>query len=296
MTRRAWVLFASMCVIWGVPYLMIRVAVRELAPSMLVLLRTGIAAALLLPIAAVRGELRPLLPRWRPLVVFAAIEIAIPWLFLARAEEHITSSLAGLLIAAVPLVGAAVSTASGGNEGLRGRRLVGLVVGLVGVAALVGIDVGDLNVVALLEIAIVVVGYAVGPILLSRSLAGAPALGVIAASLGLAALAYVPAVFVAAPDEWPSGRVVASVVGLAVLCTAIAFLLFFALIADVGPVRATVITYVNPAVAAVLGVLVLNEELTAGVAGGLPPIPPGAGLGPPRGGRAARPRAPPAQA
>jgi drug/metabolite transporter (DMT)-like permease len=267
-SRRGWLLFASMCVIWGVPYLMIRVAVRELAPSMLVLLRTGIAAALLLPVAAVRGELRPLLPLWRPLVVFAAIEIAIPWLFLARAEEHITSSLAGLLIAAVPLVGAAVSTASGGNEGLGGRRLIGLVVGLVGVAALVGIDVGNINVVALFEIAIVVVGYAVGPILLSRSLAGAPALGVIAASLGLAALAYVPAVFVAAPDEWPSGRVVASVVGLAVLCTAIAFLLFFALIADVGPVRATVITYVNPAVAAILGVLVLDERLTAGMAVG----------------------------
>jgi drug/metabolite transporter (DMT)-like permease len=267
-TRRGWLLFASMCVIWGVPYLMIRVAVRELAPSMLVLLRTGIAALLLLPIAAVRGELRPLLPHWKPLVVFAAVEIAIPWLFLARAEEHLTSSLAGLLIAAVPLVGAAVLFAIGGDEGLGGRRLVGLVVGLLGVAALVGIDVGDLNVVALLEIAIVVVGYAVGPIILSRTLQGAPALGVVAASLGLTTLVYLPALFFAFPESWPSGRVVASVAGLAILCTAVAFLLFFALIADIGPVRATVITYVNPAVAAVLGVLVLDEKLTFGMAVG----------------------------
>jgi len=233
-----------------------------------VLLRTGIATLLLLPIAAARDELRPLLPRWKPLVIFAAVEIAIPWLFLARAEQHITSSLAGLLIAAVPLVGTAVLFVIGGDEGMGGRRLLGLFVGLVGVAALVGIDVGSLNVVALFEIAIVVVGYAVGPIILARTLQGAPALGVVSASLALTTLVYLPALFVAFPDSWPSGRVLASVAGLAILCTAIAFLLFFALISEVGPVRATVITYVNPAVAAVLGVLVLDEELTLGMAVG----------------------------
>jgi drug/metabolite transporter (DMT)-like permease len=253
-----------MCVIWGVPYLMIRVAVREVSPSMLVLLRTGIAAMLLLPIAAARGELRPLLPRWRPLVVFSAVEIAIPWLFLARAEQKITSSLAGLLIAAVPLVGATVSVATGG-EGLGGRRLVGLLVGLCGVAALVGLDVGTVSTLAVLEIAIVVVCYATGPILLARTLDGAPPLGTVALSLAVAAVAYSPAAVFARPDSLPSGRVLASIAGLAVLCTAVAFLLFFALIADVGPVRATVITYVNPAVAAVLGVLVLDESLTAGM-------------------------------
>jgi drug/metabolite transporter (DMT)-like permease len=254
-----------MCVIWGVPYLMIRVAVRELSPSMLVLLRTGIAAALLLPIAAARGELRPLLPRWRPLLLFSVVEIAIPWLFLARAEQRISSSLAGLLIAAVPLVGTVASTVTGGDEGMGGRRLVGLLVGVVGVAALVGLDVGTVSVVAVAEIAIVVVCYATGPIILARTLDGAPPLGTVAASLAVAAVVYMPAAVVAPPHEWPSGRVVASVAGLAVLCTAIAFLLFFALIAEVGPVRATVITYVNPAVAAVLGVLVLDEAFTTGM-------------------------------
>jgi drug/metabolite transporter (DMT)-like permease len=254
-----------MCVIWGVPYLMIRVAVRELSPSTLVLLRTGIATLLLLPIAAARGELRPLLPRWRPLLLFSAVEIAIPWLFLARAEQRISSSLAGLLIAAVPLVGAIASTVTGGAEGMGGRRLVGLVVGLVGVAAIVGLDVGTVSVLALGEMAVVVVGYAIGPILLARTLAGAPPLGTVAASLALAAVVYVPAAVVSPPGSWPSGRVIASVIGLAVLCTAVAFLFFFALIAEVGPVRATVITYVNPAVAAVLGVLVLDEVFTAGM-------------------------------
>src|SRR5215213_10911102 len=163
MTRRGWILFASMCVIWGVPYLMIRVAVRELSPSFLVLLRTAIGAALLLPLAARRAELRPLVRFWRPLLVFSAVEIALPWLLLARAEQEISSSLAGLLIAAVPLVGAATVAATGGDEGLGARRVAGLLVGLAGVAAIVGLDIGDVRVVPLLEMAVVAVCYAVGP-------------------------------------------------------------------------------------------------------------------------------------
>src|SRR3954462_9288219 len=106
MTRRGVLLFAAMCVIWGVPYLMIRVAVRELAPVTLVFLRTGIAALLLTPVAAARHELRPLLAHWRPLLAYTAVEVAIPWLLLAHAETRLSSSLTGLLIAAVPLVGA----------------------------------------------------------------------------------------------------------------------------------------------------------------------------------------------
>ena len=265
MTRRGWLLFASMCVIWGVPYLMIRVAVRELSPVTLVLARTGIAALILLPIAALRRELRPLLPRWRPLVVFSAVEIALPWLLLSSAEQRITSSLAGLLIAAVPLVGTVVTVALGDRDMLAGRRLAGLAVGVVGVAAIVGLDVGDSSPTALVEIAIVAICYAVGPILLARTLADAPAIGVVAASLALSAVAYAPFAATRLPDHTPSGKVLASVLGLAVLCTAIAFLLFFALIAEVDPVRATVITYVNPAVAAVLGVTLLGERFTLGM-------------------------------
>jgi drug/metabolite transporter (DMT)-like permease len=265
MTRRGVLLFAAMCVIWGVPYLMIRVAVRELAPVTLVFLRTGIAALLLTPVAAFRGELRPLLRKPVPLVAYTVVEVAIPWVLLSHAETRLTSSLTGLLIAAVPLVGALIVTLTGDRERLGRRRWLGLLVGIVGVAAIVGLDVGQVSVVSLVEIALVAVGYAVGPIILSRSLSDMPVLGVVSASLFLTTIAYAPFAAFRWPSKMPGSHVILSVIGLATICTAIAFIVFFALIAEVGPTRATVITYVNPAVAAVLGVAVLGEHLTAGM-------------------------------
>jgi len=265
MTRRGALLFAVMCVIWGVPYLMIRVAVRELAPVTLVFLRTTLGALLLVPFAAVRGELRPLLRHWKPLLAYTAAEVSIPWVLLARAEQRLSSSLTGLLIAAVPLVGAVIVGLTGAREQQGGRRWAGLLVGLAGVGALLGLDIGQVDAVAIVEIGFVAVGYALGPIILSRSLRDAPALGVVAGSLVLAAAAYAPFAAFRWPASMPSAHVIESVVGLSVLCTALAFLLFFALITEVGPVRATVITYVNPAVAAVLGVTILSEKLTTGM-------------------------------
>ena len=254
-----------MCVIWGIPYLLIKVAVEDLSPSVLVFARTAIAAVLLLPIAAARNEIRPVLPRWRPLVVFAAIEIALPWVMLGTAETHVSSSLTGLLIAAVPLVGAVIARTTGARERLGLQSALGLLLGLAGVGAIVGLDVHGTSVVALGQIAVVVVCYAVGPVILQRWLADLPALGVIAASLGLTAVAYFPLALASRPAAMPSAAAIGSVVALAVVCTAVAFLLFFALIAEIGPVRATVITYVNPAVAAVLGVAILGEVFTVGM-------------------------------
>jgi drug/metabolite transporter (DMT)-like permease len=265
MTRRGVLLFAAMCVIWGVPYLMIRVAVRELAPVTLVFLRTGLAALMLTPVAAFRGELRPLLRRPWPLLAYTIVEVAIPWVLLSHAETKLTSSLTGLLIAAVPLVGALIVTLTGDRERLGGRRWIGLLVGIAGVAAIVGTNFGHVSGVALVEIALVAVGYAVGPIILSRSLGDLPALGVVSASLLLTTIVYAPFAATRLPSSMPGSHVVLSVIGLATICTALAFIVFFALIAEVGPVRATVITYVNPAVAAVLGVAVLGEHLSAGM-------------------------------
>jgi drug/metabolite transporter (DMT)-like permease len=224
-------------------------------------------ALLLVPIAAARGQLRPLLPHWRVIAVYTVIEIGIPWVLLSDAERKLSSSLAGLLVAAVPLIGAVIA-ASTRQERLDTRRLFGLLVGLGGVAALLGLDVGGGNVVAVVEIGIVAVGYAIGPAIISRRLGDLPAMGVVAASLALAAVAYTPFAVTQLPDHLPQGNVIASVVLLGVVCTAIAFVVFFALIAEVGPVRATVITYVNPAVAVGLGVLLLGESFNAGTAVG----------------------------
>lgn len=274
MSRRGWLLFAAMGVIWGVPYLMIKVAVTVLTPASLVFWRTTIAAVLLVPLAASRGQLRVLLPRWRPLLAYTVAELGVPWLLLSSAEQRLSSSLTGLLVAAVPLVGALLGWLGGRRGGESGeraterlgvRRLIGLLVGLAGVACLVGLDLGRGDVPALVEMCLVTIGYAVGPYVLVRYLSDAPGLGVVAASLALTALAYLPFGIAQLPGRWPSPRVTGSVLVLALLCTTVAFLLFFALIDEVGPVRATVITYVNPAVAVALGVLLLGEPLTAGI-------------------------------
>jgi drug/metabolite transporter (DMT)-like permease len=264
MTRRGAVLFAAMCVIWGIPYLLIKVAVEDLSPSMLVLARTSIAALILLPIALARRELRPLVPHWLPLLAFAAIEIALPWVLLGAAETKISSSLTALLIAAVPLVATVIALTTGNRERPEAQTLFGLLLGMVGVAAIVGVNVEG-GVVPIVQVILVAVCYAVGPVILQRWLAALPALGVIAASLALTAVAYVPIVALGSAGEAPSGTAIGAVLGLAIVCTALAFLIFFALIAEVGPVRSTVITYVNPAVAALLGVAILDEHFTVGM-------------------------------
>ena len=271
MTRRSWLLFAAMCVIWGIPYLLIRVAVRDIAPGTLVFLRTGIGGLILLPFALRAGGFRPVVQRWAPLLLFSVLEMAIPWLLLSQAEQRLSSSLSGLLIAAVPLLGVVVAWVSKADERTDRWQLLGLVVGLVGVAVLVGVDFGSIDSIALVEMLGVVIGYAIAPAILARKLADLPSLPVVCASLLLVALGYLPyaaarmPTHVAATGWW-------SVATLAFVCTALAFLLFFALIAAIGPTRATVITYVNPAVALLCGVVFLDESLTLGMAIGFPLI------------------------
>ncbi|HYL30231.1 MAG TPA: EamA family transporter [Gemmatimonadales bacterium] len=268
MTRRGLALFVAMCVIWGIPYLLIRVAVTELSPAVLVFVRTSTAALILMPVVIARGGLRGVLARWPPLVVFAAAEVGIPWLMLASAEQKITSSLAGLLISAVPLVATVIAPLFGNREWSGVTGLLGLLLGMAGVAGIVGFDLRASDPIALVEIGVVALGYAIGPAVLSRYLTGLPAVSVTGVSLTLCALAYAPFAIVQRPHAVPSAAVIAAIAVLAVVCTALAFLLFFALIAEVGPVRSTVITYVNPAVAAILGVTILGESFSPGMAVG----------------------------
>ncbi len=278
MSRKGWLLFIALCVIWGLPYLLIRVAVRELPPPALIFLRTAPAALLLVPVALHRGELRPLLARWRWVAGYTVVEIALPWLLLAHAELRISSSLAGLVVGAVPLIAAVLYRALGAGEQFDARRIAGLLVGFAGVAALVGIDVAGSDPLSVAEMLVVAVCYASGPLIISRPLAGLPTLGVITASLALTAVAYAPAGLLTMPASI-SAQTVGAVATLSILCTVLAFFLFFALIGEVGPSRSTVITYVNPLVAVLLGIVLLSEPLTLGIAVGMPLILLGSVLG-----------------
>ncbi len=264
-------LFLTMSVIWGVPYLLIKVAVEEVSPVVLVFVRCVIGAALLLPWTIARGQLRPALRHWRALLLFTVLEMAGPWLLIAYAEGSLSSSLTGLLVAGVPFVAALAGRLVGEEERLTPIRLGGMAVGVVGIAVLLGLDVEGAQILPLLAIGLVLVGYATGPLVVTRALPDVP--GVAASSLALfvTAVVYTPfavpqldQLAAASPPAW------ISLLALGVLCTALALALFFALIREVGPQRALVITFVNPAVAVLLGVLLLDEPFTLGIALGLP--------------------------
>ena len=264
--------------IWGIPYLLIRVAVEEVSPPALVFFRTLPAALLLVPFALYRGQLHGLLGRWRWILAYTMIEIAIPWLLLFHAEQRLSSSMAGLIVASVPLIAVVVYRAVGIVGHVDSRRLVGLLVGFAGVAALVGLDFGDRDTLAMAEVGLVALCYAIGPLIISRRLADLPSLGVVAASLVITSALYAPWALTTLPSS-VSAATVGAVATLALVCTALAFILFFALIGEVGPARSTVITYVNPLVAVLLGVWLLSEPFTLGIAVGLPLILLGSVLG-----------------
>jgi drug/metabolite transporter (DMT)-like permease len=249
LSRRGWLLFVAMSVIWGVPYLLIKVADDGgVSVPVLVFTRVALGALLLLPAAIRGGHLRALKGHVGWLAAFTAVEIVGPWFLLSDAERHLPSSTSGLLIAVVPIISAVLAVTTGSGDRLTGVRWAGLAVGLGGVA--------------LLEVLLTALGYAIGPLIANRKLAGLPPVGVNAVCLATAAVVYAPLAALTWPHAVPSAKVLGALAGLGVICTAAAFLLFFALIAEVGPARATVITYVNPAVAVALGALVLGERLT----------------------------------
>jgi drug/metabolite transporter (DMT)-like permease len=270
-SRKGWVLFAIMCLVWGIPYLFIKVAVEEVSVPVVVFARTAIGAMLLLPLAlrSARkggGQLGTLRRHWRPLVAFATLEMIVPWGLLSAAERKLPSSLAGLLIAAVPIISVVTARLTGGTERLSPRRWTGLIIGLAGVAVLAAPDLGGGTGLAVTEVLLVAVGYATAPLIAARKLADVPALPMTAACLSLGALVWLPAAIATWPQRVPSGRALASLAALGVICTAFAFLVFLALIREAGTSRAMVFTYVNPAVAVAAGVAFLSEPFTVTIA------------------------------
>ncbi|MEI6109153.1 MAG: EamA family transporter [Actinomycetes bacterium] len=280
MSKRGWILFVALGIIWGTPYLFIRIAVTDLSPAVVVFCRVLIATALLLPIAIHQGQARTLRTHWKGILAFAVIEMCIPFGSLGIAEKQISSSLTGLLIAAVPLLNAVISRQLGLDSDWDVRRIVGLFVGFIGVGMLVGFDVSASNYWAILLCFLAASGYALGPIIITKLLSDVSSIGVIAWSLFIAGLIYLPIVLVeVARDSWLAPGVshvttnaILSVIALGVLCSAIAFVALFALVDEVGPTRTTVITYINPAVAIILGIIILSEPITIGILIGFPMV------------------------
>jgi len=271
-SRRGLVLFALVSLVWGTPYLFIKVAVDDgVSPAFLSFFRVALAALVLLPFAWRSGSLRGLGERWRALTAFAVMEIVLPFPLIAFGEQHVSSSLAAILIAALPLTIALLAIRIDQEERVHGVRLAGLFVGLGGVVVLLGVDVSGSadELLGALAILAATVGYAVGPMIIKRRLSDRDALGPMTVALAISAVLLAPAALVTAPTEMPSGDAAASLVVLGLLCTAVAFLLWFSLIAEVGPSRASVITYVNPVVAVALGVAILGESVTASAVAGL---------------------------
>jgi drug/metabolite transporter (DMT)-like permease len=272
MSRRGWLAFAAMSLVWGVPYLFIKIAVDGgVSPGFVAWARVAIAAAVLMALAARAGVLGSLRGHWGWIAVYALAEIVVPFPLIGAGEQRVASSLAAIVIACVPLLIALIALRIDPDERPTGLRLVGLVLGLAGVVALVGIDVaGDARELAgVAFIGIAAAGYAIGPLVLKRHLGGLDPRAAMGASLLVATVALTPAAIASPPRALPTAGALVAIVVLGLVCTALAFVIFSVLIAEAGPARALVITYVNPVVAVALGVIVLGERPGAGAVAGL---------------------------
>ena len=271
MSWRVSLTFISLCVIWGLPYFLIKIALVDFSPAVVAWIRITLGAAILLPIAWHRGVLRPLLAHKAAILGFAVAELVIPFFTVALGERWISSSMAGILIATVPMTVVMLAPAFGLKEPLGARRVLGLAVGFCGVIALLGIDriSGLLQWVGVGCLLAAVIGYAAGPLIVQRYLRDVDELGALAASLAVAAIILLPLAALAAPDHVPAIPAIAAVVVLGLVCTTVAMLMYFYLINAAGAARASVVAYINPAVAALLGVLVLDEHFGVGASVGL---------------------------
>jgi len=267
MSKRGWLLLVAVGVIWGVPYLLIKIAVGQVSPVTVVFVRTALGALLLLPFALRGGGLRVLRGHWPAVLGFAALEIVGPWILLSNAEQTLTSSTTGLLVATVPIAAVVLGRIIGDRRPVAAVRWVGLLVGLGGVAVLLGPGAAADDPWAVTQVLLAALGYATAPIIADRGLRDVPAIPLTATCLGITALVYLPFLVAGGRQPWPETDAILALVALGAVCTALAFVLFFRLIVEVGAARSTLVAYLNPVVAVTLGALVLDEPLTWTIAG-----------------------------
>ena len=268
MTRRNWILFGLTGVLWGIPYLFIKIAVRDYSPAIVVCGRTLIGAAILIPLALKQGSLKQALKGIRYVIPYAIAEMVGPWILITSAEKKISSGLAGLLIATVPIWSTILTSLHGDKSVWQPRRLFGI----IGIVALVGIESirGTSNPLAIGAVILSAILYAFATIRITRALPGVSGLAINGVAMAFTSIFYLPF----AISEWPKGHIsqasTFSLIALGILSTALAFALFFMVMDEIGPARASLVTYINTAVAVLLGVLLLSEPLTLGIIVGLP--------------------------
>lgn len=269
---RIWGAFALVALVWGTPYLLIKVAIEDgMPPVLIAFFRVAVAAAILLALAAPRGRLRGLGSRWPAVLAFAVIEIAIPFPLLALGETRVSSSLAAILMASIPLIVALFGFWFEPAERVDRRGLLGLLVGFSGVVAIVGPDLGAASgqLLGMLAVLGAAVGFSLGPIVLRRWLEGLDTIGLMAVSMAIATLVLAAPAAASLPAADPGTAAYGSVLALGLICTALSFVLLMFLVRAVGAGRALLVTYFNPAIAVLLGVLILDERPGPALLGGL---------------------------
>ena len=278
MTRRSLLLYAAVGIVWGIPYFFIAIASQSFSTPSVVWMRVVIGTLFLLPLAIKRGVLRETLKNWPWVLFFAVVEMVGPWYFITEAERYVSTSLVGLMMTTIPFISAAIMGIFLGDKAAgHPVTITGLVVGFAGVISLIGIDAlsGHIEVGPTLLLVATAVCYSIAPIVANRKMPTTSTLGVIAVSMAMVAVIYTPSVLTSLPADIAAGPSVeswASILVLGIVCSALAFVLYFALIKEVGPRRSTLITYLNLLVAALLGVLFLAEPITPGILVGLPLI------------------------
>ena len=272
MSRRNWFLFIFVGFLWGIPYLLIKVAVEELSPTIIVLSRVVIGSAILIPIAMKRGSLMPAIKAWRYVIPYAIGEMIGPWFLITAAEEKMTSGLAGLLVATVPIWATLIASLHGDKTVWQSKRLVGILIGFIGIVLVVGIESfsGRQSIVAIFMILIAAIGYAWAVTMVTTKIPHIEPISINAVAMVFTVFVYLPFLFLHMPEKVPSTEALGSVIILGLFPTALAFILFFQLIKDIGTARGSLVTYLNTAFAVMLGVIILNEPFTLGIAIGLP--------------------------
>jgi drug/metabolite transporter (DMT)-like permease len=272
MSRKGWILFALVGLLWGVPYLFMKVAVEELSTPMIVFTRLMIGAALLVPLALREGSLKGALKYWRYILLYAVLEMVIPWSLITSSQRDLSSGVVALLVATVPIWATLFAHQTGDSTAAHRVRIFGIVIGLIGITLIVGIEsISDFgNIRALLQILVAAASYAWAVNMITRKAPGISGIAINGIAMMMSSVIFAPFAIANRPETLPSLEVILSMLGLGVLCSGIAFWVFFVVLDEIGPARASLVVYPNTAVAVVLGIVILREPITLAILIGLP--------------------------